>query len=109
MMIYQRIIGAAVALIILGYLISGADKPVMELEAARHALKRAIVAKAPELSSWTYVRAERALRAAEQELDAQNARWFWERNYSRTIEFLISATNDGQQAAEDAIAMKPFH
>ena len=90
-------------------LIGCVDRPVTELETARQALSRAISEEAPELVPLIYSRAEGALQAAEQELDAQNTRWFWERNYSTALELLNWATNDAHRAAHDAIEMKHGH
>ena len=91
------------------YVSSCTDKPIAELEIARQALRNAIDEEAPAFSPLTYARAESELLAAEQELEAQYARWFWERNYVTAIEFLTWATADSHRAIEETVEIKKIH
>lgn len=98
-----------IGMVLYGSAMGCMEKPMPELDAAQEALNRAIEEQAPELVPLIYARAEGALLAANHEMDAQMARWFWERNYSATIEFLTWAMEDGHRAADEAIQVKQGH
>ena len=105
----QQTLALLTGIVVLVSLISCAETPMQELEDAREALNRAIEEQAPDIVPLTYARAQEDFLAAEQEIDAQKARWFWERDYSTAIEFLTWATHDGHRAAKEAIEVKRGH
>lgn len=103
---WMVVVGALAFTVAMLALMGCAKPPETEMAAAQNALDEASASEAAKYAASEWTKAQSALNAAQNEVDAQNARFALFRDYEKAQMLLADATDQAQKTREAAVAGK---